>query len=84
MLPVRHRVAQTDTRITLHTLVSDPEALFSVIDRPLHDLSTSDSRGAAGLHPREGASGVADASLAEGAAIVTSSCEHLDMTDTGR
>ncbi len=64
------------------TLVSDPEALFSVTDPPLHDLSTADSHGAAGLHPREGASGVADASLAEGAAIITSSCEHLDMTDT--
>ncbi len=67
-----------------HTLVSDPEALFSVTDRPLHDLSTADAHGAAGLHPRQGASGVADASLAEDAAIVTSSCEHLDMTDAGQ
>ena len=63
------------------TLVSDPEALFSVTDRPPHDLSTADSHGAAGMHPRGGAPGVAEASLAEGA-IVTSSCEHLDMTDT--
>ncbi len=67
-----------------HTLVSDPQALFSVTDRPLHDLSTADSHGAAGLHPRQGASGLADASHAEGAATVTSSCEHLDMADTGQ
>ena len=68
-----------------NTLVLDPEALFSVTDPPLHDLPTADSHGAAaGLHPREGASGVASASPAEGAATVTSSCGHLDMADTGQ
>ena len=67
-----------------HTLVFDPEALFGMTDPPSHDLSAADSHGAAGLHPGQGASGVADASHAEGVAIVTSSCEHLDMTDTGQ
>ncbi len=65
-----------------HALVSDSEALFGMTDPPLHDLSTADSHGAAGLHPRQGASGVADASHAEDA--VTSSFETLDMGDTGQ
>ncbi len=65
-------------------LVSDSEALFGVTDPPLHDLSTSDLHGAAGLHPGQGASGVAGATDAEDAAIVTSRFETLDMADTGQ
>ena len=66
-----------------HTLVSDPEAVFGMTDPPLPDLPTADSReAAAGLHPREGASGVADASHVEDA--VTSSFQTLDMGDTGQ
>ena len=61
------------------TFPSDPEAIFSVPDRPLHDLSTVDTQGAAGLHPRQGASSVADASHAE-----DDSFETLDMGDTGQ
>ncbi len=47
-----------------------------------HDLFTADAHGAAGLHPREGASGVADAS--EDAVTSTSSFGTLDMGDTGQ
>ena len=67
-----------------HALVSDSEALFGMTDPPLPDLSTSDLHGAAGLHPGQGAAGVAGATDAEDAAIVTSSFETLDMADTGQ
>ena len=66
------------------TFPSDPEAIFSVPDRPLHGLSTVDAQGTAGLHPRQGASGVADATDAEDAANVTGSFVTLDMGDTGQ
>ena len=66
-----------------NTLVSDPEAMFS-LPMPLHDLLTANSHGAAALHPRQGASGVTDASHAEDATTVTSSCGNLDMADTGQ
>ena len=67
-----------------HALVSDSEALFGMTDPPLHDLSTSDLHEAAGLHPGQGASGVAGATDAEDAATVTSSFGNLDMGDTGQ
>jgi len=66
------------------TFSSDPEALCIDSDLPLHDLATADPHGAAGLHPRQGPSEVADASHAEDAATVASSCGHLDMGDTGQ
>ena len=63
-----------------NTLVSDPEAVFGMTHLPLHGLPTADSHeAAAGLHPREGASGVADAFN-----VVTSSFQTLDMGDTGQ
>ena len=50
-----------------HALVFDPESLSGMTDPPLHDLSSADSHGAAGLHPRQGASSVAHPSHAEDA-----------------
>jgi len=67
-----------------NTFGTDPQALFTVPDPPLHDLPTADSHGAAALHPTQGASGVADAADAEDAATITSSFGNLDMADTGQ